>query len=468
MAPLVAATLFSSFACWRVSQASPLAVPQVANPQVGTSAYITEISEDRGSRTDRLTPEGVNCWIAQHPDYWAELEMEKYVVAWEAGWKALECGPQRVHPGFGDCFIRLHEMGVICSAISEANCGTEIATRVDLLRYNELVPGKVPITDLEKRQASLCATNIVAMNAFFHTWYTATTDAFSATAAETTKITTIAAPPPEARQDAWKAGLINALLAGLAFLPSVSAGSTLLSSAARTAKNLEAPGRILLAASSSTFTSDIRKRLQPTLSEFINNVTASNQMARHRQPSAVNSRPPTRQLNLGISKRAIRTYITSVALQQRRLVRRRSTPTPTSPNSWPEPVPAGGKPNLDYKCESVDAVYAPLQRHLVGRAQYQGSSFLNNPYDKFVGYFDSPSGNPITSPEALLLGAAECRLRAGWGTIAPLRHDREWRVNQVQRHRPRSKKKILPPSAMHITFQKQAMFKERRKRSEIN
>lgn len=160
MVLLSAAIVFASLACLRVSQASPLALAQTAPLALPD---IQDNSEDRLRRTDRLTPSGKNCWVAKDPDCWVEMEMDKYVTAWMQGPKGRVCGTQGILEGFGDCFIRLHEMGVICSQISRAACGAEIATRTDLLRYSELVPGKEPITDLERRQAYFAATNIVGM-----------------------------------------------------------------------------------------------------------------------------------------------------------------------------------------------------------------------------------------------------------------------------------------------------------------
>ena len=160
MVLLSAAILLASFVCLRLSQASPLALAQTEPLAL---ADIQANAEARRGRTDRLTPSGANCWISKHPDCWVEMEMDKYVTAWMLGPSGRVCGTQGVLEGFGDCFIRLHEMGTICSAISRAACGTEISSKTDLLTTSELVPGKVPITDLERRQAYLAATNIVGM-----------------------------------------------------------------------------------------------------------------------------------------------------------------------------------------------------------------------------------------------------------------------------------------------------------------
>ncbi|KAL8668788.1 MAG: hypothetical protein Q9168_006592, partial [Polycauliona sp. 1 TL-2023] len=445
MVPYVTATLFAALTCWQVSQASPLAAPQTTKLTPDQLLGEDPLAEGRGFRVDRLTKSGVNCWIAQDPDCWDEMEMDQYVAAWAAGPKALECGTQGVLEGFGDCFIRLHQMGVICSAISDANCGTDTNLGARLIDHSELVAGN-NITDLEKRQAFFCATNLVAMNAFFNTWHTAASTALSLTADQVTAITTIAAPPPQAQLNAWKAGLVNALLAGLAFLPGISGASTLLSTAARTVKTFEAPGRILLAASSSVFArifptdgsaesnlqnigtltkvlsdfvNDVTARLQPALDQSINNVTAFRQMA---STGAFSGEFPPRLDNATLDlSTAIRTYIASVALNSAGWY------GVVAPNTNVPQLLSGasGKPNLNYGCTAVDpatnrcnAIWwdAPNNQ---GFTLVQGSSVLNNPFDKFTGLLDAAGGIPITTPESLLVGAAKCRLRAGWGTVAP-------------------------------------------------
>lgn len=84
---------------------------------------------------------------------------------WWAGPIGRQCGTQAVLEGFGDCFLRRHKMGVSCSVLSEANCGSEIATSSDLIRFSELagIPARTPVTDLKKRQAYYAGTNIVGM-----------------------------------------------------------------------------------------------------------------------------------------------------------------------------------------------------------------------------------------------------------------------------------------------------------------
>ena len=164
MIPFSTAAIFAALACLHATRASPLALPQA----VDTLPHHTDISEDRKFRTDLLTSSGLNCWITKDPDCWAEMKMDEYVLKWAEGPVARGCGTQGIRESFGDCFIRIHEMGPLCNSIGETNCGTEVKSSTDILRYSELVEGKVPITDLEKRQAWLCATNIVGkLNARF-------------------------------------------------------------------------------------------------------------------------------------------------------------------------------------------------------------------------------------------------------------------------------------------------------------
>ncbi|CAO1597530.1 hypothetical protein XANCAGTX0491_001337 [Xanthoria calcicola] len=439
---LSAAILLASFVCLRVSQASPLAHAQTAPP---AAPNIQENAEDRRGRPDRLTPSGVNCWIAKDPDCWVEMEMDKYVTAWMLGPSGRVCGTQGIPEGFGDCFIRLHEMGVICSQISRAACGAEISSKTDQLTSSELVPGKVPITDLERRQAFLAATNIVAMNVFFNTWHDASEFAFSETSAKVTQIITTAAPPPESTQDALKSTIINALLAGLAFIPGLSTGGNILSTAARTVRTLEAPGRALLTASStvygrifatdgsaesnlvnigklqsslSDFKDSFKQRLGPALYGAINNETEFLAMANTGAFSA--EFPPRIENATAGLESALTTYLVSVALGSAGWY------GVVAPNTNVDALLSGqlGEVNVDYGCSAVDPVIKQCHGKMwhdipnnQGFTMVQGHSFLNNPYDQFWGFFGNPNGHVLTTPEQLLVGAARCRQRPNWGSV---------------------------------------------------
>ncbi|KAL8756372.1 MAG: hypothetical protein Q9199_002985 [Rusavskia elegans] len=442
MVLLSAAIVLASLACLRVSQASPLALAQTAPLAL---PGIQDNSEDRLRRTDRLTPSGKNCWVAKDPDCWVEMEMDKYVTAWMQGPKGRVCGTQGILEGFGDCFIRLHEMGVICSQISRAACGAEIATRTDLLRYSELVPGKEPITDLERRQAYFAATNIVAMNVFFNTWHDASEFAFSATSGKITEIITPASPAPQAKQDALKSVMINALLAGLAFIPGISAGGNILSTAARTVKTLEAPGRALLTASStvygrifatdgsaesnlvnigklqsdlSDFKDAFKNRLGPALDGVINNETEFLAMANTGAFSA--EFPPRIENATAGLESALTTYIVSVALSSAGWY------GVVAPKTNVDALLSGqlGALNMNYGCPAVDPVTKQCHGKIwhdipnnQGFTMVQGSNFQNDPYDKFWGYFGNPNGHTLTTPEQLLVGAARCRQKPNWGSV---------------------------------------------------
>ncbi|KAL9026138.1 MAG: hypothetical protein Q9180_007532 [Flavoplaca navasiana] len=440
MALLNAALLFASLICLRMSRASPL-------PQVEPDYSFLAVSEGRDTRTDRLTPSGANCWISLHDECWAELEMDRYVQEWWAGPIGRQCGTQAVPEGFGDCFLRRHEMGVSCSVLSEANCGSEIATRSDLIRFSELagVPPRTPVTDLEKRQAYYAGTNIVAIKAFFETWNSASDAAFANTASKVADLVTTAAPAPDSPKNAWKNVIIEALLAGLAFLPGINAGAQALNSAARQIKAFEAPGRAILTASSSVyrevfntdgsaeanlvnigqlseqlagFNTEFKNRLDPALNQAINNITAFRQMANTtifsiEEPPRVNS--ATVRLEA-----ALTTYLVSIALSSAGWY------GVAAPQTDVDALLKGqlGELNIDYGCpDGVDPVIKQCKGKIwqdvpnnQGFTLVQGHSFLNDPWAQFDGFFGN-NGNPHTTPEQLFVGAAKCRQKPNWGSV---------------------------------------------------
>ncbi|KAL8749586.1 MAG: hypothetical protein Q9184_006750, partial [Pyrenodesmia sp. 2 TL-2023] len=165
---VTAAILFASLACLRTSQALPQRVSDpnglLAPRQLAPAEEAPP--EDLSANIDFLTKSGVNCLIAKDPDCWDVLKMDEYVTAWLKGPKGSLCGTQGVPPGFGDCFVRLYNMGVICNEITEANCGAGVDAQVNDLKFSDLVDAvppqrPPPITELERRQIWLCATNIV-------------------------------------------------------------------------------------------------------------------------------------------------------------------------------------------------------------------------------------------------------------------------------------------------------------------
>ncbi|KAL8901735.1 MAG: hypothetical protein Q9207_005061 [Kuettlingeria erythrocarpa] len=449
MGIFTATILFVSLACLQTSQALPqrvsdpnrLLAPSQLAPRQGVPP------EDLSANTDFLTKSGVNCLIAKDPDCWDVLKMDEYVTTWLQGPKGSLCGTQGVPPGFGDCFIRIYNMGVACNEITEANCGAGVDAQVNDLEFSDLVnvipPERPsPITELERRQIWLCGTNIVAMSAFFNTWWTASQFALSNVADKAEDIVNIAAPPPESPAQGLQNILLNALLAGLAFLPGISAGSNILSTTARTLKTLEAPGRAILTASSTVFgrlfntdgsaeanlinIATLKKelagfvkllsgRLDSALEVAINDHKEFLNMANTGAFSA--EQPPSLPDATAGLEQALTTYIVSVALSSA------GWNGVVAPNTDVNALFAGG-PNIDYGCTAVDpitkqcnAIWQDVPNNQ-GFTLVQSSSMLNNPYDKFQGYFGNVNGPPLTTPELLLVGAAKCRLKPNWGSAS--------------------------------------------------
>ncbi|KAL8851879.1 MAG: hypothetical protein Q9221_003202 [Calogaya cf. arnoldii] len=360
-------------------------------------------------------------------------------------------------------------MGSICNSITEANCGTEINDATRDLPYTDLVNvernvNPPDISRLERRQIWLCATNIVAMSAFFNTWYTAAQSALSSVSNSANAIVSAAAPPPESPTQVASTIVINALLAGLAFLPGVGpAGAGVagaakglgaaaqsaravaqqitqsLSTARRTAAALEAPGRAILAGSSVVFgrlfntdgsaestliniaslteqagylANSLTSRLNVTLGLSVNNVTEFLGMADLGAFSG--DKPPDLASAADVLRSGFQTYLVSIALNSA------SWYGVVAPNTDVTTLLANEK-NIDLGCLAVDpatkrcnAIWHDVANNQ-GFTMVQGTSLLNNPSDMFKKYFDSSTGTPLTTPEELFTGAARCRLRPGQG-----------------------------------------------------
>lgn len=281
----------------------------------------------------------------------------------------------------------------------------------------------------------------IAINNFFVSWYTASGDAASRTSNEIEKIVTVASPPPEAKQDAWKGLVVDALLAGLAFVPIAKPEQVLFSSANSALKAAEAPGRVLIAASAGVyghlfpndgtalgdivdiaalktdlqdFTTDLQARFQPALTAAINDVDTFLELANTGAFS--NAHPPSLPAQTAGLERALTTYIISVALSSA------NWNAVVAPATDVDGLLKGtyGKPNMEFGCDGVDpvtkmcnAVWSDVPNNQ-GLTLVQTTSFQNNPYDKYQQYFGGPEF--YTTPELLMVGAAKCRLRPGWGT----------------------------------------------------
>ncbi|KAI4169333.1 MAG: hypothetical protein LQ346_008975, partial [Caloplaca aetnensis] len=443
---------------------------------------------DHTGNTDFLTKTGVNCMIAKDADCWEVLKMDDYVKGWLAGPKGQICGTQGIAEGFGDCYIDLYRMGDRCSLVTVSACAADITTVADDLAISDLADsaGK-PISELEKRQVFVCATAIrgmsrvtschameafvkkyaneciTAMNVFFYSWYTASNTAAKNTVDQITNIVQVASPPPDTPKNVWKSLAVDALLAGLAFVPGLSSAQTAISSTARKLKSLEAPARIILTASAAVygdvfpndgsaasdlidmatlttdlgnFVTDLQARLVPALARAVNDPTEFLKVANTGAFSSEN--PPSLPEQTTGLERALATYVISVALNYAGWY------GVVAPQTDVNALLGGqyGKPNLEYGCTAVDpvtrqcnAIWQDVPNNQ-GFTMVQSSNFLNNPYEKFQKYFGNTEHYPYTtpgeykcqefihnaimlmpSPELLLVGAARCRQRPNWGTV---------------------------------------------------
>ena len=280
---------------------------------------------------------------------------------------------------------------------------------------------------------------VIAISAFFYSWYTASISAASTASNKITGIVNVASPPPQATQSVWKSMAIDSLLAGLAFIPGISEASTVFSSTARAVKNAEAPGRALIAASASVyghvfpndgtaasdlidiatlqkdlldFVDDLQSRLAPALEAALNDLDGFLTWAG--TGAFTGPDPPNLPQQVEGLDQALTTYIISVALSSANWV------GVVSPATDVNALLGGqiGHLNMDYGCTSVDsvtkicnAIWQDVPNNQ-GFTMVQTSSFQNNPYDKYKEYFFTQ----MTTPELLLVGAARCRLKPGWGT----------------------------------------------------
>ncbi|KAL8711089.1 MAG: hypothetical protein Q9220_004470 [cf. Caloplaca sp. 1 TL-2023] len=367
--------------------------------------------------------------------------MSDYIRAWLAGPKGQLCGTQGLAEGFGDCYVDTYQVTPRCSTITVANCATGIAGTVKLLTNSDLTSG--PISDLERRQVFFALTNIAALNAFFNSWYTASDSAAHTTSAVITDIVNVASPPPNAKPNLWKSLVVDSLLAGLVFLPGISAGKTLISSTARAISRAEAPARIILAASTSVyghvfpndgsaasdlidiatlqndlvnFLEDLQARLSPALQTSVNDVNEFLKMAETGAFSSPD--PPNLPVQTKGLEQVLTTYIISVALSSATWVGALATDTTIDKLL----DGSSGHLNMDYGCQKVDPLVqqcGPLWQDVPNNQAFtlvQSSSFLNNPIDKIQEYFGNTKHSPYTTPELLLVGAARCRQKPGWGT----------------------------------------------------
>ncbi|KAL8833449.1 MAG: hypothetical protein Q9170_004258 [Blastenia crenularia] len=431
----VAAFLFALLTCLQLVQTSPFRKAEL-DGSLSARAPDNEVAD--ASNYDYLTKKGVNCLIAQDADCWDVLKMDDYVKAWIAGPRGQLCATQGLAGEFGDCFIDSYKLTPRCSTITVATCADGIVSVANDLKDSDITTG--PASTLEKRQFFFAAYNIKAMSAFFYSWYTASQFAASATSDKIEKIVNVASPPPKATQAAWKSVVIDSLLAGLAFIPWTSTGSTLFSSTARAVKNAEAPGRVLLAASSGVyghvfpndgsaasdlidiatlkqdlrdFSDDLQARLTPALEAAVNDVPTFLEMANTGAFSSPD--PPSLPKQVVGLDQALTTYIISVALSSA------NWNGVVSPATDVNALLGGslGHLNMDYGCSAVDpvtkicnAIWQDVPNNQ-GFTMVQTTSFLNNPYEKYQEYF---GGEHWTTPELLLVGAAKCRLKPGWGT----------------------------------------------------
>ncbi|KAL8695404.1 MAG: hypothetical protein Q9218_000163 [Villophora microphyllina] len=361
--------------------------------------------------------------------------MPKFIKAWQAGPSGSLCGTQGFASGFGDCFVDVYKVTPRCSTISEANCATGIQATVDRLQYSDLSGDQdhpVKIQDLERRQIFFCLYNIAASGA-----------AASRTSAKITDIVNVAAPPPKADQNLFKSLAIDALLSGLAFLPGIGQGSRVISSTAATVAKAEAPVRAVLAASGSVygqlfphdgsaasdlidiatlqtqlsnFMDDLSSRLEPALGTALNDVNEFLKMTNTGAFSSADA--PSLLNNTDNLEQALTTYIVSTALSDA------TWNVVVSPQTDVDALLNGGagKTNIDYGCPATDpttgicnAIWNDKPNNQ-GITLVQSDSFLNNPYAAMQEYFGSTKHDPYTTPELLLVGAAKCRLRPGWGT----------------------------------------------------
>ncbi|KAL8727476.1 MAG: hypothetical protein Q9181_005699 [Wetmoreana brouardii] len=431
--------------CWQTSQASPVHVPHL-------DGAIPKRDVEGADNTDFLTKTGVNCMTNQHPDCWDVLKMPDYIKAWLRGKAGQLCGTQGFSEGFADCYVDVYKVTPRCSAITVANCATGIAAMVHDLTTSDVAGDDdhtVPIGELEKRQVFFTLTNIAGMfeRAIFDTyrllWYTASNNAAIATGSQITDIVNIASPPPKATQSFWKTLVIDSLLSGLAFLPGISAGKTLISSTAAVVSKAEAPARAILAASASVygnlfphdgsaasdlidiatlqtdlsnFIDDLQSRFEPALVTALNNVDEFLKMTDTGAFSSPN--PPSLPAQTEGLSQALTTYIISVALTGA------TWNVVVSPDTNVDALLSGqaGELNLDYGCQSVDAATGRCNAiwrdkpNNQGITMVQADSFLNNPYAAYEEYFGNTKHDPYTTPELLFVGAARCRLRPGWGS----------------------------------------------------
>lgn len=284
---------------------------------------------------------------------------------------------------------------------------------------------------------------MIAISTFFNSWYEASNRAAQISSDKITDIVNVASPPPEQQPKLWKGLIIDSLLAGLAFLPGLSAGKTLISSTARVAKNAgEGPIRAILAASApvsghlfpndgsassnlidiatlqndlNNLVEDLQNRLQPALNTAVNDVKEFLNWANTGAFSSPD--PPKLPEQVENLEQALTTYIVSVALSSA------NWNAVVSPATDVNALLGGqlGHPNVDYGCSAVDpvtkqcnAIWQDIPNNQ-GFTMVQSTSFLNNPYEKFQEYFGNTKHAPYTTPEMLFVGAAKCRLKPGWG-----------------------------------------------------
>ncbi|KAI4264191.1 MAG: hypothetical protein L6R42_000705 [Xanthoria sp. 1 TBL-2021] len=456
---LLKATLTAfTLAVLPVSLASPF--PAAAPAPIESCEYDDLIKDTRF-----LTKSGLNCLVAQDPDCWDELSVSQYVRDWVKGRRGRACGTQGLAGQFGNCFVASYQKLPYCNSISVGACAEDGVTEGSLVKSDviEVNGESPPITCLERRQWSTVLYNIKSLHKFYNTWYMASSFASGATAELIGKIVDITSPPPK-QQQLWGTVLIDALLSGLAFLPvpglaaGAAAGSRLLSSggaikyastAVSTVKGLEAPGRIALTAAGSVYSKlfphdgsaasnliqaanlqveltnladQLAARLGPALDTAMNDAESFLNLT---ETGLYNSPTPPLLVN-GTSnlEMAMTTYIVSISLSASTWFVGRAADTTI--NMLLDG--SQGSLNVDYGCKAVDpasgwcgsAVWQDTPNNQ-GLTLIQAESGLNNPYDTYQKFMGTAVFNkPVTNPELLLQGAAQCRQRlgAGWGGAA--------------------------------------------------
>ncbi|KAL8735631.1 MAG: hypothetical protein Q9166_000800 [cf. Caloplaca sp. 2 TL-2023] len=177
------------------------------------------------------------------------------------------------------------------------------------------------------------------MNAFLYSWYQASINAAGTTADKITDTVNVASPAPDKKNEFFKTLVIDSLLAGLAFLPGISTGGNILASTAKTIAKVEAPARMLMAASAPVYSNlfphdgsaasnlieqgELNTYLQNLAEDLTNRLSLALQSAINDKQAFLNlaetgmfsgAVPPSLPENTENLEQALTTYVVSVAL----------------------------------------------------------------------------------------------------------------------------------------------------------